>query len=391
MNTMLKKSLAVFASAAILATTGVTAFAADEKTEAATNYDKVVWIGAKDVKAKKGSGDFDTLMKTESFGYVSNAYAGGKMQVAVIPKGTASDATAFAKLVVDGKLDKTTADNGKKIASAKLKDGVVTVTAGKEGGEVDVWIYEVKGKQIVNGKVANGAGKSLYKGDSEGTEVKPVNAGTFTVKQAVTGPMFLVGKDSSGNLTEKPDGITAPKNADTGVATIAKGDKAVNLAIKGDTKQKATIYIADKKVEASKDNTWEILTDDKSKYDDKVVTLGTIGTLDSSSKTFKLDLTAAGEGKTTVNIKNKESGKILKVNVVVTKWFSVKLGADSTVKMTVDGKENALSSTATYVAPKTKVTFDKEVEIGGKKYAAGKAVTITADTEVKEVKAETNA
>ncbi len=388
MNTMLKKSLAVFASAAILATTSVTAFAEETKTEAATNYDGIVWIGAKDVKAKKGTGDFDTLMKTEQVGYVGS-YAGGKWQVAVVKKDAANNANAFVELLDEkGKLAKATADEGKKIASAKMKEGIITVTAGKEGGEVDVWVYEIRNKKVVNGKVASGYKQSVN--GTQGTEVTPQKIGTYTVKQAVTGPMFLVGKEeSSGDLTGTPDGITAPKDTNNGVATIAKGDKAVNLAIKGDKKQKAAIYIADKKVEASKENTWEILTDDKSKYDDKIVTPGTVPTTLDSSKTYKLELTAAGEGKTTVNIKNKESGKILKVNVVVTKWF--KVTGDSTVKMTVDGKADALGSSGTFVAPKTKVTFDKEVEIGGKKYAAGKAVTITADTEVKEVKAETNA
>lgn len=387
MNTMLKKSLAVFASAAILATTSVTAFAEETKTEAATNYDAVVWIGAKDVKAKKGTGDFDTLMKTEQVGYVG-PYAGGKWQVAVVKKGAAGDANAFVELLDEkGKLAKATADEGKKIASAKMKEGIITVTAGREGGEVDVWVYEIRNKAVVNGTVASGYMKSVN--GTQGTEVKPQKIGTYTVKQAVTGPMFLVGKESSGNLTDTPDGITAPKDTTNGVATIAKGDKAVNLAIKGDAKQKATIYIADKKVEASKDNTWEILTDDKSKYDDKIVTPGTVPTsLDSSSKTYKLDLTAAGEGKTTVNIKNKESGKILKVNVVVTKWL--KVTGDSAIKMTVDGTAAPMSSSGTYVAPKTKVTFDKKVKVDGKEYDAGKAVTITKDTVVEEV-AEANA
>lgn len=390
MNTMLKKSLAVFASAAILATTSVTAFAEEAKTEAATNYDAVVWIGAKDVKAKKGTGDFDTLMKTEQVGYVG-PYAGGKQQVAVVKKDAASDASAFVKLLDEkGKLAKATADEGKKIASAKMKEGVITVTAGKEGGEVDVWVYEIRNKAVVNGTVASGYKKSVN--GTDGTKVEPVKIGTYTVKQAVTGPMFLVGKESSGNLTDTPDGITAPKDTTNGVATIAKGDKAVNLAIKGDAKQKATIYIADKKVEASKDNTWEILTDDKSKYDDKIVTPGTVPTsLDSSSKTYKLELTAAGEGKTTVNIKNKESGKILKVNVVVTKWLNVKASA-SGIKMTVEGgTAKDLSTSGEYVAPKTKVTFDKKVKVDGKEYDAGKAVTITKDTVVEEVKAEANA
>lgn len=379
MSTLLKKSVALFATAAILASTSVTAFA-EEKTEPTGNYDKVVWIGAKDVKAKKGSGDYDTLMKSESFAHVAN-YSGGKIGVAVVKKGTASDEAAFVKLFDEkGKLDATKAKEGKDLASAKYKEGVVTVTAGRVPGDVDVWVYETKkvdGKMTVvnSSTLATGAGKP------GSATVKPVKY-EFTAKAAVTGPQFVI-KSASGDV----QGIKAPTDTEKNAGTIEKGAKTVELAIKADA-EKATIFIADKTVEASKDNTWTILTDDKTKYNADVITLDSSAKVsyDSSAKAFKLEnITAKGEGKTTINIQNDQSGKVLKVPVVVTKW--IKVSGDSAIKMSVGGGTAAnMSSSGTYVAPKSKVTFDKKVKVGGKEYEAGKAVTITKDTTVEEVK-----
>lgn len=379
MSTLLKKSVALFATAAILASTSVTAFA-EEKTEPTGNYDKVVWIGAKDVKAKKGSGDYDTLMKSESFAHVAN-YSGGKIGVAVVKKGTASDEAAFVKLFDEkGKLDATKAKEGKDLASAKYKEGVVTVTAGRVPGDVDVWVYETKkvdGKMTVvnSSTLATGAGKP------GSATVKPMKY-EFTAKAAVTGPQFVI-KSASGDV----QGIKAPTDTEKNAGTIEKGAKTVELAIKADA-EKATIFIADKKVEASKDNTWTILTDDKTKYNADFITLDSSAKVsyDSSAKAFKLEnITAKGEGKTTINIQNDQSGKVLKVPVVVTKW--IKVSGDSAIKMSVGGGTAAsMSSSGTYVAPKSKVTFDKKVKVDGKEYEAGKAVTITKDTTVEEVK-----
>ncbi|MCM1335879.1 MAG: hypothetical protein NC084_08390 [Bacteroides sp.] len=385
MNTMLKKSVAIFATAAILASTSaVTAFAEEAKKEPTGNYDKVVWVGAKDVKAKKDSGDYDTLMKTETYPYVGT-YSGGKIAVAVLKKEDAADEAAFVKLFENGKLNQDKAKAAKNLATAKYKDGQITVTAGKAPGSVYVWVYETKkdGKNTIVVNATNlktGAGKAST--ESGSATVKPAKE-EFTVKAAMTSPQFIV-KPASGSVT----GITAPTVTDGSVAgTIAKGDKAVNLALKAEA-EKATIYIADKTVAASKDNTFTILKEEKTKYDESVITLSSEAKVvwDGEAKAFKLaDITAKGAGKTTINIQNDQSGKILKVNVVVTKWAKV-TGPDS-VKMTVGGEAKAMSSSGTYVAPKTKVSFDKKVKIGSKEYDVGKQVQITADTVVEEVKA----
>lgn len=378
MSKLFKKSVALFATAAILATTSVTAFA--EAKAPAGNTDTIVWVGAKDVKAKKGTDEFDTLMKTEVFTHVGN-YSGGKIGVAVLKKGTDATTVAdFVKLFDDkGKFSAEKAKEGKNYASAKYKEGQITVSAGKTPGDVEIWVYETKkvdGKmKVMNESVPSGTGA-----DPTGVKVEPKKY-DFTVKASVTSPQFVL----------DPKGVTAPTGKGTLAGTIAKGDKTVELAIKASAEKK-TIYIADKSVEAAADakgNTWTILTTDKAKYDDAVITLATDAKVayDSESKAFKLDITAKGEGKTTLNIQNDQSGKILKVNVVVTKW--VKVTGPSAVKMAVNGGTAAeMSSDGTYVAPKSKVTFDKTVKVDGKEYAAGKAVTITKETKVEEVKAE---
>ena len=242
---------------------------------------KVVWVNGKDIKTKtKGS---DGATTTEITRYktleieAEGKYSGGKWTVAVTTEKVAS-ADAFVKLYDEkGKLTadgKTELANAKKLASAKIKEGTITVTAGKEGGKVNVWLYEVKSKKIVNT-----------------TDIKP-QSWAVTVKVA-------------------PSKISVTTEAGAAVksGSITVGDKA------------ATKY----KVAGTAGSTKTPLTvDEKTNYtvtlaksaDSQYLTL-----TDNKDGTFTVEAKAAGAknkpAKVGIVITNTESGKKAKFTVVV--------------------------------------------------------------------------
>lgn len=351
MSTLLKKSVALFATAAILASTSVTAFAADEVEEPAENSDKIVWVNGKDVKGSKDGSTPAHLFKSESFSH-RGLYTGGKWAVAVT-SAEVEDVADFVKLFGDGtKMDAATAKAAKDYASAKIKDGVVTVTAGKKSGDVKVWVYEINNKKIVN---------------ETGTKdvVKPASY-DFTVKNASSGLVFTT------KLEDIKEGV------------LAKGEKAQKLGYKdGESDQDTvTYYFADKKL--ANDGTLEIDTSEKNKYDDKVVEAKL--TQDSKTKVWSLTLTPVAAGKTNVVVNVKESGKSVKIAAEVVASWKITMPAKSGIKVTANKVAvevtSATKADTCWVTNGSSVSFDKDVVIGGKTYAAGKTVKITANTEV---------
>lgn len=112
-----------------------------------------VWSGGKDVKDnKKTDADETAYYKTTVYEHTAMC-SGGKWSAVVTGTDIDSAEKLLAlydensKLTADGK--KVIAD-AKKIASAKIKDGTVTVTAGKNAGTVNVWIVEMRNKRIVS-------------------------------------------------------------------------------------------------------------------------------------------------------------------------------------------------------------------------------------------------
>lgn len=348
MSKLLKKSVALFATAAILATTSVTAFAVDVE-EPEENSDSIVWINGKDVKGSKDGSTPSTLFKTESFAH-RGMYTGGKWAVAV----TAADVddATFAGYFGDGaKMDGTAAKAGKEYASAKLKDGVITVTAGKKSGDVKVWVYEINNKKLVNESDKNG--------------VKPFSY-TFTVKNASSGLVFTT------KVEDIKDGV------------LAKGEKAQKLGFKdGEKTQDAvTYYFADKKL--ANDGTLVIDEEGKNAYDKTIVEANL--SKDTKTGIYSLELTPLKAGKTNVVVKVKESGKAVKIAAEVVASWKITMPGKSGIKVTAN-KENVEVASASaadtcWVTDKASVTFDKAVVINGTTYAAGKAVKITANTTV---------
>lgn len=353
MSKLMKKSIAVFAAAAILASTSVTAFAATTEPEVpAENTDKVVWINGKDVKGSKDGSTPAHLFKTESFAH-RGMFTGGKWAVAVT-SADVKDADAFAALFGEGtKMDATAAKAAKELASAKIKDGVVTVTAGKKSGDIKVWVYEINNKKLVNEDDRNG--------------IKPTEY-TFTVKNA----------SSALNFTTKVDDIKD--------GVLAKGEKAQKLGFKdGEKNQDAvTYYFGDKAL--ANDGTLEIDEEGKNAYDKAVVEAEL--SKDNKSGIWSLELTPLKAGKTNVVVKVKESGKAVKIAVEVVASYKITLakGVDVTATANKAALEFDKAGEA-WVTSGTAVSFSKDVVVGGTTYKAGKAVKVTGNITVEDVPA----
>lgn len=249
--TKLFKRITAFAMATVMASSAAVVASAEGGTPVQTRYTYrnaadfdnggfVVWANGKDIKAKKSLSGEDAYFKTDVEN-VTGEYSGGKWTVMVTPfysdkEGqTEYTVEAFLKLfttstegegeegvtVYTSKLTndgKTVQKAGKALASAKIKEGKVTVTAGKTAGKFKVWIYEVKAKKVVN---AGNIKPVAYGGE---TKYAPTSI-ILTTKNPVT--ETKVAKTAKGKLEEIEAGKSqtyyiADSKADTTTETVYK-------------------------------------------------------------------------------------------------------------------------------------------------------------------------
>lgn len=220
-----------------------------------------VWSGGKDVKDnKKTDVDETAYYKTTVFEHTAMC-SGGKWSAVVTGTGVDSAEKLLAlydengKLTADGK--KAVAD-AKKIASAKVKDGTVTVTAGKNAGKVNVWIVETKNKRIVSDasigvepqmrqiSVLTAASSAVFaeSGDVEGGALK---AGSKTVSKITLShkagaaqegtTLVLVGKKTAFDAL---NGFTLECSAPDVVTTSLSGSQLLLVPVKSG---KATVTV----------------------------------------------------------------------------------------------------------------------------------------------------
>lgn|GEM_PF-3278657 len=278
----LTKRIAALAMAATMAVTAAAVITSAEDP-AETKYDFTVWANGKDIKANEKKGIEEQLYKTASLDY-SGLYSGGKWTVMTTTTAV-DDVDAFmalfdekGKLTAEAKADQKEAKN---IASAKLKEGTITVTAGKSAGTFNVWLYEVKSKAIVNTDA-----------------IKPVK---FTgITKAAANTIAVVSEaDMAGT-------VVADK-----AAIIKKLDLAVGKA--------QTVYIADAKAEVDADAVYTVSSDNDAvtaEINGRAITI----TASEAVKSAKVTIT------------NAESGKSLKLTVkadnAVEKSYTIKALTD---------------------------------------------------------------
>lgn len=329
----------------------------------ASNFDDgsfIVWANGKDIKAKKSKSEQDEYFKTDVENVVEN-YSGGKWTVMVTPykdesTNTAYDVENFLKLftssttgegenkvtVYSSKLTsegKAVQKAGKQLATAKIKEGKITVTAGKTAGKFQVWIYEVKAKQIVYSNVSDG-------------QVDPFCIGGET-KMAATAIALTTTNPVADGVAKK---ITKSKLADIKVG------------------EERTYYIADTKNDTVTDLVYNVTVDGKE------VKLG-------ADNSFTVKPTATGKLKITVTCE--ESGKKASFSAkVVAAAKTDTTNTDTAKKYTVAATDDTTlyyynESTSAYEEVTTSVEFDTDspeifLDVKGKSKATkGDDYTVT--------------
>lgn len=296
-------SIAAGGSATITTVASSTGGSSEPTPAGEENFDNVVWVNGKDTKenTKVTPATPASLYKTEQFDQVMTS-AGGKWQVAVTDK-TIDSVEAFVALFENGKYTadaKTKAKEWKKLASAKIKEGTVTVTAGKEAGVVNVWVYEVKSKTVVAPVEGN-------KYADLGVEPQMTE---FTVKVA---PAMAVSANE-------------PKVSEDGI-TFAAVDTSAKLGKDIEAGKDVIVYFGDKKAAASLDATY-VLMDGKGKEALEVDESGVAKIENGTAQLIKTengvpalkitaDSAAAAKAKIAVAVKNVESTKVAKVSLTV--------------------------------------------------------------------------
>lgn len=272
MTKLFKRITSLAMAAVMAASAAITANAADayENANNTTDTAFTVWANGKDVKAKKATDQKDHYYKTDFIDY-EGAYTGGKWTVVV----TTTETTDVLKLfnttkdsggndVYSSKMTdagKTEVKEAKEIASAKIKEGRITVTAGKKAGEFKVWLYEVKAKKIVNT-----------------TTVKPVS---------FSGETFVAANSLSLSASK------VAEDGDTGLLKAAAKSKLADIK----SGEKVTYYIAD-----AKNNITPSCA-----YTATVTINGTKQEVTVSDN--EISFTPSAEGKAKITVTCEESGK----------------------------------------------------------------------------------
>lgn len=261
--TKLFKRIAATAMAATMAASAVSFTTVS--ASAASNPTFTVWANGKDVKANAKKNIEEKLNKTASVQH-EGMFSGGKWNVMVTDTTIAKADDLVACFDAKGKLTETAKKmqtKMKKIATAKIKNGKITVTAGKEAGEFTVWVYEVKNKAVVNTKTVT---PTPYSGI---TKMAP----------------------GSLNVSEKSDDMDKKIDAKYTVKEITEGESV-------------TVYVCDKKAAIDADATITA-----------TATGATVEAVKSNSHSFKITADAASKSKTAkVTITCAESGRTLKLS-----------------------------------------------------------------------------
>lgn len=263
-----------------------------------------VWANGRDVKDDKKTPYIDetALYKTGQIQHIAMS-TGGKWNVAITDS-TIATASDFMRLVDEkGKFTDPNAKETKQIASAKIKDGTITLTAGKKEGRVNVWVYEINQKQVI-----------------------------YLPQQSVV-PRYYAAEvkmsPSSPVLAEVGDITMRKLNAGAKTVsklTMAEGDGSTQLAL-GDKKDTPDIT-------SSYTVTY--------KNGDKTET-PTVVSARVSADNSTVTVTPTGVGKTTLNIVNTQSGKAAKLTVEVKPKYRVDFDSRLVTVSDITDKNNPVS------------------------------------------------
>lgn len=241
-----------------------------------------VWANGRDIKDDKKTPYIDETAsyKTGELQHIAMS-TGGKWSV-VVTDSSVSTVSQFLNMFDDkGKFTDPNAKETKQIASAKIKDGTITVTGGKKAGRVNVWVYETNQKQIIYLPQYSVAPK-MYAAEVKMSASSPVLAeeGSFTYR------VLDKGAKAVSKLT-----LAYGPGASQDSVKLELGDKK-------DTPDMTTSYTVDYK---NADKTTD----------------ASVVRVRISADNSTVTVTPTGVGKSTVSIINMQSGKAAKLSVEV--------------------------------------------------------------------------
>ncbi len=318
-----------------------------------------VWANGKDTKDnKKTPENEERLYKTGKIQHIAMS-TGGKWNVAITDISVTSVGDFLTRLDSKGKfVDAKSAEN-KLIASAKIKDGEITVTAGKQAGRVNVWVYETNKDGVVYMPNYN---------------VRPT---MYTVNVKLSG-----GSPVLAELEDVEAGVL--KSGAKPVTKLEMGFESGRNAVQ-ETKR---LMLADKKEASDPDSTYTISYKNSDKTETPSVVLANLNA-DGTTVT----LTPISEGKTTINITNDQSGKAAKLTVEVKGMFEVGFDnklvkvedvSDKKEPVEVRNGDNVIDGTPLKITKLENVEVDqisangKSVKSGGTYKVSGENVQILA-------------
>ena len=241
-----------------------------------------VWANGRDIKDDKKTPYVDETAryKTGEIQHIAMS-TGGKWNV-VVTDSSVSTVSQFLNMFDDkAKFTDPNAKETKQIASAKIKDGTITVTGGKKAGRVNVWVYEINQKQIIYLPQYSVAPR-MYAAEVKMSAGSPVLAeeGSFTYR------VLDKGAKAVSKLT-----LAYGSGASQNAVKLELGDKK-------DTPDMTTSYTVDYK---NADKTTD----------------ASVVRVRISADNSTVTVTPTGVGKSTVSIINTQSGKAAKLSVEV--------------------------------------------------------------------------
>ncbi|MCM1335457.1 MAG: hypothetical protein NC084_05580 [Bacteroides sp.] len=269
-----------------------------------------VWANGRDIKDDKKTTDVDETAKykTGEIQHIAMS-TGGKWNVAVTDT-SISTASQFMGLVdAKGKFTDPNAKEVKQIASAKIKDGTITLTAGKQAGSVNVWVYEINQKQVIYLPERNVVPKCY----------------SAEVKLAPSSP----------TLAEVGD-VTMRK-LNTGAKAVTKLTMAYNDGSRA-TQESKQLALGDKKDSPDITSGYTVTYKNGDKTETPTVVQARV-----SADNATVTITPTGVGKTTLNIVNIQSGKAAKLTVEVKAMYAVNFDSRLVTVSDISDKKNPVA------------------------------------------------
>lgn len=311
-----------------------------------------VWANGRDIKDDKKTPYVDETAryKTGEIQHIAMS-TGGKWNV-VVTDSSVSTVSQFLNMFDEkAKFTDPNAKETKQIASAKIKDGTITVTGGKKAGRVNVWVYEINQKQIIYLPQYSVAPR-MYAAEVKMSASSPVLAeeGSFTYRVLNKGAKTVSKLTLAYNERSR----------------AAQNTVKLELGDKKDTPDMTTSYTVDYK------------NDDKS-------TTASVVRVSISADNSTVTVTPTGVGKSTVSIINTQSGKAAKLSVEVkpmrrvifdSRYVTVDDVTDKNAPVSLYSGDSVIDGGSILVTAVEGAEVD-EIQIGGKSMKSGETYKVS--------------